>query len=403
MSALIDTEIDRITPQLIALRHELHQMPEVGLELPNTARRIRSEIDSLGLEVVAAKSSTGYMAILRGGAAGEDRPLVLLRADMDGLPVKEATKLPWASKNGNMHACGHDLHMAGLVGAMRALHHVREHLAGDVLFMFQPGEEAHHGGDKMIAEGLLEAAGRTPDHAYACHVWAARYPAKAIFSRPTGAMASSDNLYVTIKGRGGHGSAPHETHDPIMACAQILSEIQVTVAREFDAFDPVVVTCGQIHAGSSENIIPGEAKMDFTMRSVNPQTRIRLQARIQELIHSLAQANNVEAKCVLDQITPVTFNDAAEYQFVANTLAVKFKERWMPQSHAMAASEDFAYVLEKIPGCFIGVSAVPEGTDENKAQFNHSAKANFADYAVADTAKVLAELAWSRLGTAKEA
>ena len=130
---------------------------------------------------------------------------------------------------------------------------------------------------------------------------------------------------------------------------------------------------------------------------MDPKTRIRLQARIQELIHSLAKANNVEAKCVLDPITPVTFNDAAEYQFVANTLAVKFKERWLPQSHAMAASEDFAYVLEKIPGCFIGVSAVPEGTDEHKVQFNHSAKANFADYAVADTAKILAELAWARL------
>lgn len=137
MPDLVGQEIDRITPQLIALRHELHQIPEVGLDLPNTARRIRSEIDSLGLEVVKAKSSTGYMAILHGQAG--DGPLVLLRADMDGLPIKEATKLPWASKNGNMHACGHDLHMAGLVGAMRALAHVRERLAGSVIFMFQPG------------------------------------------------------------------------------------------------------------------------------------------------------------------------------------------------------------------------------------------------------------------------
>ncbi|MBD3689662.1 M20 metallopeptidase family protein [Nanchangia anserum] len=400
MTVSIAEDARALADDLVDLRHRLHQIPEVGLDLPRTGDAIAAEIRALGLEMHEATRVTGYMAILRGGketAPGEPRPLVLLRADMDALPVSENTGLEWASTNGAMHGCGHDLHMAGLVGAMRMLSARAEELGGDVIFMFQPGEEGHDGAQHLIDEGLLEAAGRLPDHAYGLHVWAGRYPAGFIGTRPGPMMASSDTVGITIIGRGGHGSAPHEALDPIPVAANLIQQAQVAVAREFSIFDPVVVTCGQVHAGSAANVIPDEAYCEYTLRAFSPHTRTRVVRRLMELATSIAESHGMSAHCEHTPLYPVTMNDADEFAFCRDTIDEVLPGRWATQDEPMAAAEDFSKVLERIPGCFIGVSAVPEGAEAADRPFNHSAKATFSDDVVADCSTILASLAYARL------
>lgn len=390
-----------LAPELIALRHELHQIPELALELPHTQNTVLEAIaDCSELEITHCNSATGFVAVLRGGHAptgGRQRPIVLLRADMDALPVQETTQLPWASTNGNMHACGHDLHMAGLVGALKILYARRQELAGDIIFMFQSGEEGHDGAQHMIDEGLLEAAGRTPDHAYGLHVWASRYPAGFIGTRPGAMMASSDTVAITIKGRGGHGSAPHETLDPIPVAAEIITQAQVLVTREFNAFDPVVISCGQVHSGHAANVINDDAFLEFTLRAFSPKNCENLILRLQALAEDIARAHRMEAEVHITRLYPVTMNNAQEYEFAKNTVEAIFPGRWQLQETPMAAAEDFSKVLERIPGVFIGVSAVEAGGDHTSLPFNHSGEAQFSDHTVPDCAAILASLAYQRL------
>lgn len=398
MTHPIRAYVDAIAAQLIELRRELHQIPEPGLHLPLTADRIRREIKALNLPFSECQNATGLIAVLRGDRQKIGyRPCVLLRADMDGLPIVENTTYPWASTNGNMHACGHDLHMAGLVGAMRALYHVRDQLAGDVVFMFQSGEEGHDGAQYMINENMLEFTGRLPDHAYALHVWASRFPSGFIGTKSGPIMASSDTLKITVRGRGGHGSAPHENLDPIPVAAQIVLDTQVMIAREFNIFDPVVATCGQIHAGSAPNITPDTASLDYTLRAFNPDTRRHLVTRVSELALHTARSHNMCVEIEHVELYPVTINDDAEYSFVKSSVQQTFPGRWGLQTEPMAAAEDFSKVLNQIPGCFISVSAVAPGVDHRHAPFNHSSKAEFVDAVIPDCASILATLAWERL------
>ena len=384
---------------LIDLRHALHQIPELGLDLPQTGSRIKEELEQLDLEITECQSVTGFMAVLRGGKRPTEGkvPTVLLRADMDALPVTERTGLEYASTNGAMHACGHDLHMSGLVGAARALHKVRDELAGDVVFMFQPGEEGHDGAQHMIDENMLEASGQLPDHAYGIHVWAARYPHGFIGTRPGPMMASVDTFHLTIKGRGGHGSAPHETRDPVPVAAEIITQSQVMVAREFNVFDPVVATCGHVEAGNSSNVVPEEASLHFTLRAFSDEARSKLCRRIAELAEGIAAAHGQEADITFDHLYPVTKNDPSEYDFCEATVDDILPGRWALQNDPMAAAEDFSKVIERIPGCFIGVSAVAEGKDHDELQFNHSAFAVFDDSVIVDCSRVLATLAVRRI------
>lgn len=401
MSQQILQHTKELAEELIALRHDLHQIPELALSLPETQERVLSAIaDCSELEIHKCESASGFMAVLRGGQAPADittRPIVLLRADMDALPVPEKTDLTWKSTNGRMHACGHDLHMSGLVGAVKVLYARREELCGDVVFMFQSGEEGYDGAQHMIDEGLLDVAGRTPDHAYGLHVWSARYPHGFIGTRPGAMMASADTMAITVKGRGGHGSAPHETLDPIPVAAEIITEVQVMITREFNAFDPVVASCGQIHSGHASNVINDEAFMEFTLRAFSPESRERLVRRMSELADGIARAHNMQVEVDTTRLYPVTMNNAEEYDFAASTIESVFPGRWGVQETPMAAAEDFSKVLEQIPGVFIGVSAVEPGADHEALPFNHSGYAHFSDNTVPDCAAVLASLAWARL------
>jgi len=259
---------NQLNTELVALRRELHQIPEVGLHLPLTQARILKALEGLPLEITLGRSLSSVVAVLRGTApGGGGRPVVLLRGDMDALPVKELSGEPFASTNGNMHACGHDLHMSLLVGAVKALVAHRDELAGDVIFQFQPGEESVNGCLHMLNEGLLDVAGRRPEAAWAIHVWAGLDPLGTFSTKPGPVMASTDEIKVRVIGRGGHGSAPHLAADPVPAMAEMITATHAMVTRRFSVFDPVVVSVGRVQAGTAANVIPEEAFFDATMRT----------------------------------------------------------------------------------------------------------------------------------------
>ena len=226
--------------ELVELRHQIHQEPEIGLDLPKTQAKIIAALDGLGLEVSTGKSLSSVTAVLRGKTSNKT---VLLRADMDALPVTELADIAFKSQiEGAMHACGHDLHVAMLVGAAKLLTANKDQLNGDVVFMFQPGEEGYDGAGHMIKEGVLTASGKKADATYGIHVMSAGIPNGAFTTKPGTMMASSDELHVTVIGMGGHGSQPHTAKDPIPVAAEMISALQLMITRSFSAFDPVVIS-----------------------------------------------------------------------------------------------------------------------------------------------------------------
>lgn len=384
---------------LVSLRRELHQIPEVGLHLPRTQARVLSALEGLPLEITLGDALSSIIGVLRGRAdTGSTRPVVLLRADMDALPVEEKTGLDFASTNGNMHACGHDLHMSMLVGAAHELCARRDDLGGDIVFMFQPGEEGLDGAGHMLAEGVLEAAGAAPDHAYAIHVWSAIDPCGTFSTKPGTVMASSDVAKVRVVGRGGHGSTPHRAADPVPALADITTALNTMVTRHFDVQDPVVVTVGLLRAGTIANVIPEEGHLEATLRTFSDEARQRLIETVPRLVEGIAAAHGVAGEFTLVEQYPLTRNDPDEADMVAETVRQLFgPQRHVRWEHPLAGAEDFSRVLGLVPGCFIGLSACPPDLDPATAPFNHSAYARFDDSVVADGARLLTDLALRNL------
>ncbi|MCX4744196.1 M20 family metallopeptidase [Kitasatospora sp. NBC_01287] len=383
-----------LAPDLVRLRHDLHRFPELGLDLPRTQERVLRALDGLPLEVSQGSALSSVTAVLRGGRPG---PVVLLRGDMDGLPVAEKAPLPFAADNGAMHACGHDLHTAMLAGAAHLLAARREQLHGDVVFMFQPGEEGSDGAGAMLAEGVLDAAGRRPVAAYALHV-ASAMPHGEFGSRRGPILAASDALNVTVHGAGGHGSAPHRAKDPIPAACEMITALQTMVTRRFDVFDPVVVTVGLIQAGTQRNIIPETAYFEATVRTFSAEARSKVADAASELVRAIAAAHGLRAEVEYLPGYPVTVTDGAETDFLADTVRDVFgEERYQPMPNPMTGAEDFSRVLDTVPGSFVWLGAAPKGTDPDSLPLNHSPYAEFDDAVLPDGAALLAELATRRL------
>ncbi len=315
-------------PELVALRRDLHRVPELDRALPRTQALVLDALAGLagpGFEVTTGAGLSSVTAVLRGGAHDGTGPVVLLRGDMDALPVREETGLPFASEyDGRMHACGHDLHVAGLVGAARLLHERRHELAGDVVLMFQPAEETTAGALAMIEEGVLAAAGRPASAAYCLHVMASGRPLGTWFSRPGPLMAASDEFVVRVVGVGGHGSAPHLTRDPIPVACEMVTALQTLVTRRVDIDDPVVVTVGRFAAGTKENIIPDEAVFEATIRSFSPANRVMMEDAVLRLLDGIASAHGLRAEVEWTPGYPPTVNDPEEYAFARDTLVDLF-------------------------------------------------------------------------------
>jgi amidohydrolase len=388
-----------MSDDLAELRKALHRAPEVGLDLPRTQEKVLQELDGLGLEVTTGSATTSVTAVLRGGARDDADPrTVLLRADMDALPVVEETGLDFASTNGAMHACGHDLHTASLIGGARLLAQHRDRLRGDVVLMFQPGEEGWDGAGVMLQEGILDAAGRRVDAAYGTHVFSNTFPAYQFASRPGPLMAASHGLFVTVRGRGGHGSAPHRTRDPIAATAEMITALQTMVTRRFDVFDPVVLTVGIIEGGTRRNIIPDTARFEATVRRFSEASAVRLREGIHDTLRGVAQAHGVEVDIEYDDEYPLTVNDADEVAFAAGVVReVLGTDRYDDLADPITGSEDFSRVLAAVPGAFVFIGATLPGHDPETAPSNHSPRADFDPGVLPDAAAIYAELAVRRL------
>jgi amidohydrolase len=388
--------------ELAGLRHAIHREPEIGLDLPRTQEKVLAALDGLPLEVSTGRKLSSVTAVLRGGAAASGGgPVVLLRGDMDALPVTEATGLPYASRfDGVMHACGHDLHTAMLAGAARLLAERRAGLPGDVIFMFQPGEEGLKGARFMIEEGVLDAAGRRPAAAYGLHVFSAQFPPGTFAARPGPMLAASDIIRVTVKGHGGHASQPYRCADPIPAACEMVTGLQTMVTRQFDVFDPVLITVASFHAGTTNNVIPDEASFTGTARSFSREARARLKAGTLRLVADVAAAHGLTAEAEYEEGYPVTVNDAGEAAFASATAADMFGAgRSMRTEFPITGAEDFSFVLEQVPGAFVFLGACLPGRDPETAPPNHSAGAAFDDAVLADGAALYAELALRRLST----
>ncbi|MCG7303750.1 M20 family metallopeptidase [Pseudoglutamicibacter albus] len=387
---------------IVRLRRYLHANPELDRHLPTTQAAVLDALEGTeGIELHTGKALSSVTAVLRGAAPlpdGTRRPVVLLRGDMDALPVTEETGLEYSpTETGKMHACGHDMHTAGLVGALLYLAQRRDELTADVVGMFQPAEETAGGAKIMIEEGLLEAAGQPVDEAYAIHVYADRYPHATFVSKPGTIQSGCDDLVITVHGQGGHGSAPHQAADPVPVAAEIVLGLQTMVTRQFDPFDPVVVTVGSIKAGSAPNIIPSTATIQVTLRSFSPASREKLVPAVQRVAKGIAEAHGMSASYRVECDFPVTVNSAEHVDYVAETVRDLFGDtayRDLPRTEA--GSEDFSEVLQRVPGAYIFLGAVPEGEDPTKVAGNHSPHAIFDDRVLGRSVRLFAELALRR-------
>ena len=386
------TEALSLTTELRDLRRELHRNPELGLELPYTQKMILDALEGLPLEITTGQGLNSVVAVLRGGKPG---PTILLRGDMDALPIEEATGLDYASTNGNMHACGHDLHVTGLVGAAKLLSAHQAELAGTVAFMFQPGEEGQGGAKIMLEEGMFESIGATPDAAYAIHV-APGVPGTFV-SRPGTVMAGANTLHVTMHGKGGHSSRPEDSTDPIRPLMEFGQALYSMITGSFSVFDPIVAEVTQLEAGNAVNIIPATAKLGASVRTLSAESTTKFPVLATQLAQSIAAAHGCTAEVVWNEQYPVTINDAQETESVAATLKDTFgAERYVQAPDPVMGSEDFSFVLNEVPGAFLFFFVSPEGVDPATAATNHSPEVLFDDAHLPDQAAALATLAWAR-------
>jgi amidohydrolase len=349
---------EALLPDLVALRRAIHLEPEIGLLNPKTRDKIKAALHGLPLELREGGATTGLVATLRGSDNGRT---VLLRGDTDALPLKEDTGLDFTSKvEGAMHACGHDTHVAMLVGAAKLLCARRENLAGTVQFMFQPGEEGYHGARHMLADGLIDPM---PDAAFALHIMP-NGPHGVLSGREGALLASADQISISIKGRGGHASMPHGALDPIPVACEIVMAIQTWVTRQVSVFDPAVVTIAKIEAGTTDNVIPESAHMLGTIRTLSHRMRAHVQSGLEQLVYGIAAAHGCEAHVEIEEGFPVTLCDGRAVDFGERVATEQFgADNWQRLAHPIMGAEDFSYVLEKVPGAMFFLGAAHEGVD----------------------------------------
>ena len=339
-----------IQPRLIDLRRRIHEEPELGLDLPETRSKVLADLEDLDLEIQLHEKSSGIIAVLRGPRPGGR---VLLRGDMDALPMPEDTGLPFRSKfPDRMHACGHDAHTSMLAGAARILAERRDAIAGEVVFMFQPGEEGYGGAPVMLAEGMPEI-----DAAFAMHI-SPLIPLGMVGTKPGAIMASNDDFEIDIQGRGGHASMPHDCIDPVPVACEIVQALQTFVTREIPATDPGVLTVTQLQAGTTNNVSADSVSIGGTMRALSERTRAIMLEGLPRIVENIARAHRSTADIRLAPGYPVVVNDA-DFEAFARDVAADLlgPDAVLALDAPVMGAEDFSYVLQKAPGAmvFLGV------------------------------------------------
>lgn len=358
--------VSAIFPYTSALRREFHKHPELGFQEFQTAEKILAELSQWdGFSIHSGIAETGILATLTGGKPGKT---VLLRFDMDALPVTEETGAEYSSQNeGVMHACGHDGHMAMGLTAARLLSESRQDLAGKVVFLFQPAEEGLGGALRAINEGVLEMA--RPDFALGLHLWNEK-PLGWLGISDGPVMSASDTFQILIRGKGGHGGKPHESVDPIVASAGVINALQSLTSREVHPLDSAVVSVCTIHAGDAHNVIPGEVSLGGTIRTFSGETRELVLKRFREIISGIAAAHNCQAEVELRSVSPAVQNHPEIAAVVRQTARHLFPEATLDEEYQTMASEDMAFFLQRVPGCysFIGSANPQKGLDAKHHQ-----------------------------------
>jgi hippurate hydrolase len=395
-------EAHDLQDETVSLRRSLHERPEIGNELPITRDLVLASLDGLPLDITLHQTTSGVAALLTGGKPG---PTVLLRGDMDALPLHEDTGLEFSSRiDGTMHACGHDTHTAMLSTAAKVLAARRDEIPGRVLFMFQPGEEGEHGAQFMLDEGLLDVPplhDGTPSPvtgAFALHI-TSTIPTGMVATKGGPAMAAADTFEIVVKGSGGHASEPFRTIDPIPIACEIVQALQLMVTRRIDIFDPAVVTVGQITAGTTNNIIPETAHIIGTIRTVSERTRAAVHDNLRRVAERIAEAHGATAEPEVILGYPVTSNDA---EFADFTLDVARDVLGADNVHRMPnpimGAEDFSYVLQRIPGTMMFLGGTHPDRDARTAPANHSNLVNFDEDAMPMGVELYAQMALRHLG-----
>lgn len=378
----LEQSADAIESKVIAWRHDIHQHPELGNREFKTAEKVAEHLRSLGFdEVRTGVAHTGVIGVLKGSQPGGR---VALRADMDALPVKEKTGLPYASEvvteiNGEkvsvMHACGHDAHTAILMGVAEVLAANRDQLHGEVIFVFQPAEEGAPAGEKggarlILEENALKGSYR-PDAIFGLHVWPAK--AGSLSLRPKGAMAAADQLTLRIIGKQTHGSSPWLGVDPIAVSAQVMIGLQMIPARELDiSTAPSVVTIGAIKGGVRSNIIPEQVEMLGTIRTFDPEIREDLLERIKQTASSIAESAGARAEVTISPYAPAVYNDPALTDAITPILKTAAGDYGLSERGLVMGSEDFAHYQQQFPGVFFFLGVNPDGVKPEEAAANHS-------------------------------
>jgi amidohydrolase len=386
------TEAGGLLEEAVQVRRQIHAHPEVGLDLPVTQALILDALDGLGLRGETGQRCSSVVAVIEGDVSG---PTTLLRADMDALEMPEHTEFDFASKvDGRMHACGHDAHVAMLLGAARILRARRKDLRGRVILMFQPGEEGHEGAKIMIEEGLLSAHGHV-DRAFALHI-SAVIPSGLLACRAGTMLASADEFKIVVTGAGGHASMPHHATDPVPVACQIVLALQSMVTRVVPAFDPAVLTVTTMEAGTAHNVIPEKVICGGTVRAVSDATRDLVLAGLRDVSSHVAAAHGCQAVVEMQPSNyPVTVNDAA---FADHTLAVAAAlighEQAIRMPTPAMGAEDWSYVLNAVPGSMAFLGAAPPGVARPAP--NHSNRFIVDEPAMAHGIAMYAAMALSR-------
>lgn len=373
---ILSHEVEQLADEVIAIRRMLHQWPELGFQEERTAALVAEHLRGMGLEVKTGVARTGVLGVLCGGRKGKT---VLLRADMDALPVSEATGAPYASQTpGVMHACGHDGHTAILLTVAKLLAQQRDRLAGMVKFAFQPAEEIPPGGAKgMIEEGILENP--RVDAVFGLHLWNG-LPVGKIGVEGGPIMASVDRFEVVIKGVGSHGAYPHLGVDPIVAGSQVISALQTVVSRETPPLASVVVTVGRFQGGTAFNVIPSHAELSGTVRTIDNEFRQSMPKRIERIVRGVTSAMRAECDFTYEFGYPVTVNNPEMAQFVHRVAAGIVGEANVVAAGMTMGAEDMSYFLEAVPGCYLRLGS--GNAEKGLVHPHHSALFNFDETAL---------------------
>ena len=387
LAAEIETRMTAVMPKVVAWRRDIHEHPELSNQETRTAALVEKHLRALGLEVQPNVGKTGVIGILRGGKPG---PVVALRADMDALPVTELVDLPFKSKvrtmyNGQevgvMHACGHDNHVAIMMGTAEVLAGMKERIPGTVKFIFQPAEEGLGGAEAMIADGALQNP--RPSAIFGLHVWPSALG--SLSTRAGGFMAAADNLDIVVKGRQTHGSQPWSGVDPIVIAAQIVMGLQTVASRQIDVTSaPAVITIGMIQGGNRGNIIPDSVVMIGTIRTFDPEMRKEIHLRVKRTVEDIATSGGATARVTVSTGGLITQNDASLLEKMTPTLQRTAGDGGFKIVNPVTGSEDFPAFTKDIPGLFYFLGVAPKGMDQKSQSANHS-PLFFADEAALPT------------------